>query len=278
MDIPSEFLNNSALAASKALDNDMRSALAASLPISMSRTARRLYGSPGLKAWQEALGTSVKIDDSVLKACQEALATSVKIDDSTRKAAQALATSVKIDDSTRKAAQALATSVKIDDSTRKAAQALATSVKIDDSVLKACQEALATSMKYEQPRAPANPQVDALAPSLPPADLEDSPDGVLGVATAKMLMRLKAWGDLCAGLGRLCDENVEGLDAGRLEVARQIDECLSCLVMTAGPGGVCWGCGDATLMSHGVVCADCAAPVAQMVLESWFLTEGLEPD
>ena len=93
-----------------------------------------------------------------------------------------------------------------------------------------------------------------------------------------MLMRLRAWGDLCAELGRLCDENVEGLDAGRLEVARQIDECLSCLVMTAGSGGVCWGCGDATLMSHGVVCADCAAPVAQMVLESWFLTEGLEPD
>ena len=46
MDIPSEFLNNSALAASKALDNDMRSALAASLPTSMSRTARHLYDSP----------------------------------------------------------------------------------------------------------------------------------------------------------------------------------------------------------------------------------------
>ena len=208
MDIPSEFLNNSALAASKALDNDMRSALAASLPTAMSRTARRLYDSPALKAWQEALGSSVKIDDSALKAAA----------------------------------------------------------------------ALANSMKYEHPSASANPPVDALAPPLPPADLEDSPDGVLGVATAKMLMRLRAWGDLCAELGRLCDENVEGLNAGRLEVARQIDECLSCLVMTAGSGGVCWGCGDATLMSHGVVCADCAAPVAQMVLESWFLTEGLEPD
>ena len=222
MDIPSEFLNNSALAASKALDNDMRSALAASkaldndmrsalaasLPTSMSRTARRLYDSPALKAWQEALGSSVKIDDSILKAA----------------------------------------------------------------------EALANNVKYKHPSAPANPPVDALASPLPPADLEDTPDGVLGVATAKMLMRLRAWGDLCAELGRLCDDNVEGLDAGRLEVARQIDECLSCLVMTAGSGGVCWSCEDATLMSHGVVCADCAAPVAQMVLESWFLTEGLEPD
>ena len=215
----------SALAASKALDNDMRSALAASLPTSMSRTARRLYDSPALKAWQEALGSSVKIDDSILKA----------------------------------------------------AEALANNVKIDDSILKAA-EALANNVKYEHPSAPANPPVDALASPLPPADLEDTPDGVLGVATAKMLMRLRAWGDLCAELGRLCDDNVEGLDAGRLEVARQIDECLSCLVMTAGSGGVCWSCEDATLMSHGVVCADCAAPVAQMVLESWFLTEGLEPD
>ena len=118
MDIPSEFLNNSALAASKALDNDMRSALAASLPTSMSRTARRLYDSPALKARQEALGSSVKIDDSVLKAAA----------------------------------------------------------------------AHTNSTKYERPSAPANAPVDALAPPLPPADLEDSPDGVLGVATAKMLI------------------------------------------------------------------------------------------
>ena len=59
----------------------MRSALAASLPTSMSRTARRLYDSPALKAWQEALASSVKIDDSVLKAAA-ALANSMKIDDS----------------------------------------------------------------------------------------------------------------------------------------------------------------------------------------------------
>ena len=184
---------------------------------------------------------------------------------------------MKIDDSILKAAGALANNVKIDDSILKAAGALANNVKIDDSILKAA-GALANNVKYEHPSASANPPVDALAPPVPPADLEDTPDGVLGVATAKMLMRLRAWGDLCAELGRLCDDNVEGLDAGRLEVARQIDECLSCLVMTAGSGGVCWSCEDATLMSHGVVCADCAAPVAQMVLESWFLTEGLEPD
>ena len=91
---------------------------------------------------------------------------------------------MKIDDSALKAAAALANSMKIDDSALKAAAALANSMKIDDSALKAA-AALANSMKYERPSAPANAPVDALAPPLPPADLEDSPDGVLGVATAR---------------------------------------------------------------------------------------------
>ena len=116
----------------------------------VSEDTRRLYDSPALKAWQEALGNTVKIDDSILKAAG----------------------------------------------------------------------ALANSVKYEHPSASANPPVEALAPPLPPADLEDTPDGVLGVATAKMLMRSRTWGDLCAELGRLCDARF-----GRLNV------CPECNIM-----------------------------------------------
>ena len=37
----------------------------------------------------------------------------------------------------------------------------------------------------------------------------------------------------------------------------------------------CWGCGEATLMFSGVTCAECAVRVAQMMLATVFLAEGL---
>ena len=195
MDIPAEFLNSPALAASKTLRDSAK----------MVEDARRLYDSPALAAF-EALSNHMK-------------------------------------------------------STLAASKTLSSSAKM-----------------VEDASAPTDSSVEAFVPPVSPADLEDAPDGTLGTVTAKTLMRLRTWTDLCADLGGRRDENVEGLDTWWLEVARQIDECLSCLVLTAGPGGGCWGCRGATLMPYGVVCAECAALVAQMELEVWFLTEGLEPN
>ena len=88
---------------------------------------------------------------------------------------------------------------------------------------------------------------DAVAPPLPPADQEDAPEGVLEVVTVELLTRLRTWCDLCDLLA-----GIEGLEAARLEVARQIDECLSRVARTADSDGACWGCGEARLMFSGV--------------------------
>jgi len=68
--------------------------------------------------------------------------------------------------------------------------------------------------------------------------------------------------------------DIEGLETARLEVARQIDECLKRLARSVDFDGVCWGCDEATLIPYGVACEDCAVIVAQMMLEALFLAEG----
>ena len=83
-------------------------------------------------------------------------------------------------------------------------------------------------------------------------------------------MRLWTWCDLCDVL-----VGIEVLEAARLEVARQIDECLSRVARTADSIGVCWGCGGAALVFRGLTCAECAVLVTQMMLEALFLAEGL---
>ena len=111
---------------------------------------------------------------------------------------------------------------------------------------------------------------DAVAPPLSPADQEDVPEGVLEAVTGELLTRLRTWCDLCDLLA-----GIEGLEVARLEVARQIDECLNSVARTADSDGACWGCGEATLMFSGVTCAECAVRVAQMMLATVFLAEGL---
>ena len=111
---------------------------------------------------------------------------------------------------------------------------------------------------------------DAVAPPLSPADQEDAPEGVLEVVTVELLMRLRTWCGLCDLL-----VGIEGLEVERLAVARQIDECLSRVARTADSDGVCWGCGGAALMLCGVTCAECAVLVAQMMLATVLLAEGL---
>ena len=128
---------------------------------------------------------------------------------------------------------------------------------------------LGTSAGLEDPVYAAD-STDAAAPPLSPTDQEDVPERVLEVATVELLMRLRTWCDLCDLL-----MGIEGLEVARLEVARQIDECLSRVARTADSDGVCWRCGGAALMSRGVTCAECAVPVAQMMLATVFLVEGL---
>ena len=93
---------------------------------------------------------------------------------------------------------------------------------------------------------------------------------MLEVVTVELLTRLRTWCDLCDLLA-----GIEGLEAARLEVAGQIDECLSRVARTVDSDGACWGCGEATLMFSGVTCAECAVRVAQMMLATVFLAEGL---
>ena len=243
MDIPAEFLDSKALAAFEALSNNMK------------------LDSKALAAF-EALSNNMKLDSKALAAF-EALSNNMK---SARAASKALRDSAKMVEDARRL---------YDGSALAAFETLGNDMK---SAF-AASGALGNSVKMvEGTSAPTDSSVEAFVPPASPADLEDAPDGTLGTVTAKTLMRLRTWTDLCADLGGRRDENVEGLDTWWLEVARQIDECLSCLVLTAGPGGACWGCRGATLMPHGVVCAECAALVAQMELEVWFLTEGLEPN
>ena len=110
----------------------------------------------------------------------------------------------------------------------------------------------------------------SVTPPLSPADQEDAPEGVLEVATVKLLKRLMTWCDLCDVL-----VGIEGLEEARLEVARQIDECLSRIARTADSDRVCWHCGGAALMFYGVTCAECAVLVGRMMLETVFLAEEL---
>ena len=150
---------------------------------------------------------------------------------------------------------------------------LSDQMKFSDQALRGI-EAIRDQMKLEGPGVVAD-SVEDSAPTLPSTDWEDVPDSVLEFEAAEMLVDLRTWIDLWALLARLRDTGDGGLDAELLVVSRQIDECLSGLERTAGPGGVCWGCDDATLRPYGVVCGECAALVAQMMLEAQFLGEGL---
>ena len=114
---------------------------------------------------------------------------------------------------------------------------------------------------------------DATDVGVPPSlstDLEDVPEGALEVATATLLIRLSTWCDLHDLL-----VGIEGLEPERLEVARQIDECLSRLARTLDTHGICWGCRNVTLTPAGVTCVECAPVIASMMLESVRLAEGI---
>ena len=71
-----------------------------------------------------------------------------------------------------------------------------------------------------------------------------------------------------------CDTGVQGAEADRDEVLRQLDEHVRSLATTAQGGGVCWGCGGAALTPGGVTCASCVVPAAEMLVEAHLLIEG----
>ena len=123
------------------------------------------------------------------------------------------------------------------------------------------------------------PGEDAV-PAWPATGCEDAANGAADT-TAEMLevletlVELETWIRLAALLGRLREAGLEGLDAARLAVASRIDECLGRLVVAAGSGGSCWGCGVPALTPCGAACLKCAVLVGTMVLEMWLLVEGL---
>ena len=118
------------------------------------------------------------------------------------------------------------------------------------------------------------------APELSSTGREDALNGAPD-PTAEMLdmletlAELATWIDIAALLGQLREAGLDILDAGWLAVARQIDECLGWLMVTATSDGVCWNCGEPALPRSGVVCSECVVLVGEMVLEMRLLVEGL---
>ena len=111
---------------------------------------------------------------------------------------------------------------------------------------------------------------DAAAPPSLSADLQDVPEGALEEVTTELLIRLSTWCDLHGVL-----VGIEGWEAARLEVARQIDQDLSRLARTLDSDGICWSCGGDTLTPSGITCAECAPVIAPMMLECVGLVEGI---
>ena len=139
-----------------------------------------------------------------------------------------------------------------------------------ERVMEQLQPNLGVSAGLEAPVDATDNPTGSVAPPLSPVDQEDTPERVLEVATVKLLKRLMIWCDLCDVLA-----GIEGLEEARLEVARQIDECLSRIARTANSDGVCWHCGGAALMFYGVTCAECAVLVGRMMLETVYMAEQL---
>ena len=148
-----------------------------------------------------------------------------------------------------------------------------------DSPTSRTMQALTNNVRF-QGLGPGEDAVHDPMLELPPTGWGDASNGAAD-ATAQMLeilatlVELETWIRLAALLGRLREAGLEGWDAGWLAVASQIDECLGWLAVTAGAGGVCWGCGVPALTRFGVACSECVVLVGTMVLEMWLLVEGL---
>ena len=95
------------------------------------------------------------------------------------------------------------------------------------------------------------------------------------VEVLETLVELDTWIGLAVLLDRLREAGLDNLDAGWFAVARQIDECISWLMVTASLDGVCWNCGKPALTLSGVACPGCVVLLGEMVLEMWLLVEGL---
>ena len=218
------------------------------------------------------MNTPDQLDAQALRGFK-VLSDQMKLSDQTVRGIEAIRDQMKLSDQTVRGIEAIRDQMKLSDQTVRGIEAIRDQMKLSDQTVRGI-EAIRDQMKLEGPGVVAD-SVEDSAPTLPSTDWEDVPDSVLEFEAAEMLVDLRTWIDLWALLARLRDTGDGGLDAELLVVARQIDECLSGLERTAGPGGVCWGCDDATLRPYGVVCGECAALVAQMMLEAQFLGEGL---
>ena len=220
----------------------------------------------------KVLSDQMKFSDQTVRGI-EAIRDQMKFSDQTLRGFKVLSDQMKFSDETVRGIEAIRDQMKFSDQTVRGFKVLSDQMKFSDQTVRGI-EAIRDQMKLEGPGVVAD-SVEDSAPTLPSTDWEDVPDSVLEFEAAEMLVDLRTWIDLWVLLARLRDTGDGGLDAELLVVARQIDECLSGLERTAGPGGVCWGCDDATLRPYGVVCGECAALVAQMMLEAQFLGEGL---
>ena len=155
---------------------------------------------------------------------------------------------------------------------------------IDHPTLTAMQGALQTlsTRRLFEGLGPGKDEVHDPVPELPAAGSEDASNVAADPATEtpevlETLVELATWIDLAALLGQLREAGLDSWDAGWLAVARQIDECLGWLMVTASTDEVCWSCGEPALPRSGVTCSECVVLLGEMVLEMRLLVEGLEP-
>ncbi len=141
-------------------------------------------------------------------------------------------------------------------------------------LIRAGSDALARTISRPEFQEALRAAVQTVGPFLVPGALNEA----LRAGSIKLLkeMRLEARRLRSAyfELGIDCDNCVQGAEADRDEVLRQLDEYVRSLATTTHRGGVCWGCGGAALTLGGVTCASCVVPAAEMLLEAHLLIEG----
>ena len=141
-------------------------------------------------------------------------------------------------------------------------------------LLRARSDALARTISQPEFQQVRRAAVRTVGPFLLPGALDEALRAGSIELLKEMRLEVRCLRSAYFELGVDCDTGVQGAEADRDEVLRQLDDYLRSLATTAHRGGVCWGCAGAALTPGGVTCASCVVLAADMLLEVHLLIEG----